>query len=134
MSRYAIIVGMLEDPLNLACAMRELIRRERQKGGIKLVPPPISILGRVFYLTFRDFLKLKYLSESLNPDSFDFLAEIFSTGDGVWYITISDGSEIGPFDSLKSCHVEVRNLLEPDGFIFLDKNPWEDKDISSYPI
>ena len=134
MSRYAIIVGMLEDPLNLACAMRELMRLEREKGGLKLVPPPISISGRVFYPTFRDFLKIKKVSESLNPESIDFLAEIFSTGDGVWYITIPDGSEIGPFDSLKRCHVEVRNLLEPEGFIFLDKNPWGDKDTSSYPL
>lgn len=134
MSRYEIIAGMMEDPLNLACVMREMLRIERKTGGLKLVPPPITVHNRVFYPTFREFLRMKKSTNTLNPETLDYMAEIFSTGDGIYYISLPDGSEIGPFDSLKRCHKEVRSLLEPNGFKFLDKPPWEDQDCSRFPL
>jgi|13_taG_2_1085334.scaffolds.fasta_scaffold03871_7 hypothetical protein len=136
MSRYETIAGMLEDPLNLACVMREILRREKKSGGsIKILPPPIKHSeSRLFYPTFREFLRIKRFSSVSDPESLDILVEVFSTGESIWYFSLSDGSEVGPFGSCSSAQKEVERMFINSGYLFLEKPPWQDKDCSSFPL
>lgn len=135
MSRYGIIAGMLEDPQNLACVMREMLRIERKCKGLKLLPPPIKHSEiRYLYPTFREFLKMKKFSTVKDPETLDCLGEIFSTGDSIWYFSFPDGTEIGPFDSLKAAKSSGEQLLQESGYLILDKPPWEDEDCANYPL
>ena len=134
MSRYQIIVGMLEDPLNLACVLREIMRLQ-MNAEIKILPPPIvTTNGRHIYPTFRGFLRIKKFSTVKNFESIDYLIDIFSTGDGIWYIAQQDATEIGPFDSLIKAKEEMVRLMTEEGYTVLEKCPWDDKDSFSYPI
>lgn len=135
MSRYEIIAGMLEDPVNLACVLREIHRREKKSGGtIKLLPPPIKHSdARFLYPTFREYLRIKKVSSVSNPETLDCLGEIFSTGDSIWYFSLPDGSEVGPFDSFPKAKDNLELLFSNSGYFILDKVPWEDSDCASYP-
>lgn len=135
MSRYEIIAGMLEDPVNLACVLREIHRREKKAGGtIKLLPPPIKHSdARFLYPTFREYLRIKKVSSVSNPETLDCLGEIFSTGDSIWYFSLPDGSEVGPFDSFAKAKDNLELLFSHSGYFILDKVPWEDSDCTSYP-
>lgn len=136
MSRYEIISGMMEDPVNLACVMREILRIEKRSGGvIKILPPPIEVSdNRFLYPSFREFLRMKKVSNKMNPESLDYLADIFTTGNGIWYICLSDGSEIGPFDNLKKAKDEVTRLFTNSGFRCLERSPWDEEDSKNYPL
>ncbi len=134
MSRYQIIVGMLEDPLNLACVLREIMRLQLN-AEIKILPPPIvTSSGRHIYPTFREFLRIKKFSTVKNFEHIDYLIDVFSTGDGIWYIAQQDGTEIGPFDSLNKAKGETVRLMQEEGYVVLEKCPWDDSDSLKYPI
>mgnify|MGYP001468792908 CR=1 FL=1 len=135
MSRYEIIAGMMEDPLNLACVMREMLRIERKNNGLKILPPPIKHSEvRYLYPTFREFLRMKRFSSVQDPETLDCLAEVFSTGDSIWYFSLPDGSEVGPFDSFKSAKQNGEQIFADSGYKILYKSPWEDKDCTMFPL
>ena len=136
MSRYENIAGMLEDPRNLACVLREIYRREKKNGGsLKIMPPPIKHTEtRFLYPTFREFLRMKKFSQVRDPETIDILAEVFSTGDSVWYFSLADGSEIGPVDSYKSAKKNGETLFLQNGYIILEQPPWEDEDCKQFPV
>lgn len=135
MSRYENIAGMLEDIKNLACVLREVSRIEKMMGGLKILPPPIRHSeSRYIYPTFKEFLRIKRFSNISNPESLDYLSEIFSTGDSVWYFTVPDGSEVGPFGSSSEAEKQLKEIMANEGYRFLDAVPWTDKDCAMFPL
>lgn len=130
-SRYKIIVGVLDDPLNLACVLRELRRREKV-SSIKILPPSINVGEKVMFPTFREYLRMKRIQPT-NPYEIDYEAELFETNEG-WFITMSDGNEVGPFDSLKQAKSEVCSIYSTMGYVILSKDPWDDEDTSTFPL
>ena len=123
---------MLEDPLNLACVMRELRRRERV-GTIKILPPPLGLReGRWIYPTFREYLRMKIADQIKNPEQVDYEAEVFPAESDNYYILFRDGNEVGPFDSLRSAEKELHNLFKSFGNVVLLEPPWDSEDTSTY--
>lgn len=124
---------MLDDPLNLACIIRELHRRKRL-DQIKVLPPPMYFDNntRVVYPTFKEVLKLKTMKPNILPQDIDYLAEAYDVGQNCWYIALADGTEVGPFTDLTRVLIEVPLILHD--YIPINEIPWDINDLTNYPV
>lgn len=120
---------MLDDPLNLACAMRELQRRSSVKIAGPVIPRGTDSL---VYPTFRELLRRGIPTKYPTGAEVDSAAEIFYDGE-IWFISIQD-NEAGPYDSKARAIEETETLLRNDGWLVIEKHPWEDDDAESFPM
>ena len=139
---YLNVACIFDDPTALACAYRELQRRQ----NIKLLLPPImrapskgapggpAVPCPWVYLTFRGALKHTLKSQISDSEDADSIFELFNDGRG-WFIRITaSGTEVGPFDNLKRANTEVKSLATGMGYTCLDKFPWDEDDLSDFPL
>jgi len=116
--RARIIQAMLEDPLNLACFLREYAVRNFQQVRI-LGPATDTRQGMIIFPCFRDILLL-----NKPPEDWAREFEIYELGPG-WYITrTSDQLETGPFPTLQVAKAQAKLLAEDGGYLVLEKIPW----------
>ena len=136
-SRYATLVAILDDPLNLACVERELARR-REKGSFDkgLLPPPTPREGGggLVYLSMEEYQRNpKTLIKNGEEAYTEYLLDVFEGTDG-WLVIRDDLSEIGPFPTLKEAQKEAENLLKSEGYRVLNAFPWGALEAASYPL
>ncbi len=130
--RYITMVAVLDDPLNRAIAERELARRSRplDRG---LCPPPIPKAGGgCIFLTMREYQR-NPVEVCEDSTAVDYLADVFQGSDG-WWVSMQDGSEVGPFPTQKVAVATANNLLTDDGFEVLSYPPWTAEDGAAYPF
>jgi hypothetical protein len=131
-NRYKAIVALLDDPMNMACVIREVLRQ--QMGQIRLLPPPIPREGGGWvFPTFSRAIKAP-LPPILKPDQkVEFEFEIKTDGTR-WVILTREGSEIGPFGEKEDALNEAHAFAMSDGFILLKKMPWDNTDVLDFPM
>lgn len=138
-SRYRVVVGMLDDPLNRAAITRELLRR----GKLPMVPPPVRVKhpggqrtsGWVFP-TLREAMRgLPSQINSRDLPNIDGEVTVY-TDDNHWFVILhnEDGAELGPFDNSRMALDEARKWMEAVGYTLLDSLPWDDEDLSNFPV
>jgi hypothetical protein len=138
-NRYRVIVGMLDDPQNVAAVKRELIRR----GKKPLMPPPVPVWavdgskwGWVFP-TMRQAMR-DGLPKEFRPSSLDQVdAEIHVFTDGAhWFVALLNdgGAELGPFDQPAAALKEAKSWLKAEGYTLLEELPWDEDDVFSYEV
>lgn len=129
--RYKAISGLLEDPLNLVCVIREL---QRRKVG-RILLPPIPLKGGGFVLIpLKEALNLN--KNSVLPK--DFSGEILYTAwnSGInWFVfDQKTGEEIGPFDSENSAKKEAILWASSEGLKVIDEWPWDRDDTLDFEV
>lgn len=126
--RYMTLVGILDDPLNMAILEREIRRRRARdsKWGQMLLPPPIFIEGRLVYPTMRGYQK--------DPSSDEDCVLEITPVDQDWYIFLDTGEEIGPLDSLGKAKQQAEMMLHYRGYQILPEAPWTKTEASRFPI
>ncbi len=133
--RYATMVAVLNDPLNRAIAERELARRQRPLNR-GLVPPPIPREGGGFVvLSMREYQRFP-AKEIVKGAEVDYIADVW-LAQGTrsdWWVTLTDGSETGPFPTSSAALVNARTLVEDEGYTVLDALPWTAQDAEEYPF
>jgi len=129
-ARYSTVVAMLDDDANFACVIRELSRRGEHKLAL---PPHTSANGTVCYMSFRWHLNAPTDVET--ADRSDILAEIWSEvgSNPKWWITLQDGTEVGPFDYKMEAKSEAIRFLRRDGWRMVEQEPWDAEDLGSWP-
>jgi hypothetical protein len=69
----------------------------------------------------------------------DVLAEVWSEG-GVspsvtrWWVTLSDGAELGPFDDEQTALRNAALMLEEAKWSFVKTTPWDGDDKDCWPV
>lgn len=133
--RYTTMAAVLDDPLNRAIAERELLRRKRplDRG---LVPPPIPREGGGFViLSMREYQRFP-AEKIVKGAEVDYIADVW-LAQGTrsdWWVTLTDGSEVGPFPTSSAALVNARSLVEDEGYTVLDALPWSAQDAEEYPF
>jgi hypothetical protein len=125
--RYECVLAALNDPLNMAIAKREVMRRLE-----RMTPPPIPrVGGGLVYLTFEEYccLDQRVLKDTEKPESY---AEVFGSP-GEWYIETDEG-QVGPFSDLSAAKLEAERLLAEEGVTVLRDHPWTESDAGEYPL
>lgn len=129
--RYNAIRALLDDPLNVACFLREYQRRGMGKS--KLLPPPVPRKeGGWIFPTMRmlmsEVMPLKF-DKTADVDS---VYEVYSPGEDGWYVycTHSD-NEIGPFETPQTALSEARAQATRDGWVLLGGPPWDGSDVAN---
>ena len=130
--RYDTVVAMLDNDANFACIIRELCRRgELEQPRLLALPPKEGANGSVCYMSFRWHLRGD--PEVEDADRSDILAEVWKEeGANVnterWWITLPDGTEVGPFSTKRKAGAEAQRILIREGWRLLPANPWDEKD------
>jgi hypothetical protein len=129
LDRYKIISAMLKDPVNLACAMREISRK-----GLKLLPPPRPLGDGYVFLSMEHAEREGILDHYEPGDRVESVYLIYGSADS-WYVlkTLED-SEVGPFDSRESALAAAKNFVTRDGYVLLEEAPWGAQEVLTYPI
>ena len=130
-SRYRSIAALLEGEVNMVAVLRELARRRAESQRITL--PMLELPdGKGYYMTLRWFL-----SGATDPDRAtrsDILAEVWSDSPQRWFITLPDGSEVGPFNTRERAYLEARLFVEDAGWRVLESPPWDEDDVRDFPF
>ena len=115
----------------MVAVLRELARRRAESQRITL--PMLELPdGKGYYMTLRWFL-----SGATDPDRAtrsDILAEVWSDSPQRWFITLPDGSEVGPFNTRERAYLEARLFVEDAGWRVLESPPWDDDDVRDFPF
>jgi hypothetical protein len=130
-ARYSTVVAMLDDDANFACVVRELSRRGEHKLAL---PPQTGANGTVCYMSFR--WHLGGATDVEEADRSDILAEIWSevgSNTPKWWITLQDGTEVGPFDYKMEAQSEAIRFLRRDGWRMVEQEPWDAEDLGEWP-
>lgn len=140
-ARYDTVVAMLDDDANFACVIRELFRRGELGSPRQLVlPPEEGVSGNICFMSFR--WHLQGIGDVEEAERSDILAEVWKEEPSTpatyskspWWITLQDGSEVGPFAEKDDASSEARRLLIRSGWRLMDRSPWDDKDQDAWPI
>ena len=141
-ARYDTVVAMLDDDANFACVIRELCRRGELESPRQLVlPPEEGASGSMCYMSFR--WHLQGLTDVDSAERSDILAEVWKEegtwvpkefSQSPWWITLQDGSEVGPFTNRDEASAEARRFLIRSGWRLLPHSPWDTKDQEEWPI
>jgi len=139
-TRYATVVAMLDNDANFACVIRELLRRGEMENPRSLaLPPEKGANGTMCYMSFRWHLKHyggpKDVEEA---ERGDILAEVWKEiGNALaehWWVTLQDGSEVGPFPTKKEASAEALRFLVRGGWSVMNEAPWDGEDESAWPV
>lgn len=125
--RYECVLAALNDPLNMAIAKREALRRLE-----RMTPPPIPrVGGGLVYVTFEEYccLDQRVLTDNEKPESY---AEV-TEASGEWYVDTDEG-QVGPFSTARAAKLEAERLLEEKGVTVLQSHPWTESDAEEYPL
>ena len=129
--RYRLVAAMMEDPLNMACVLRELERLHTKSVGLlwyansPYLTPVVRSRSGVWGFSrvqdcFYDF-----------PEEEQLLYAIMNDGKGYFIITPDEG-ELGPFDTFDVAVEQAKTLAQNEGFIVLDEIPWQG--LKGYPM
>ena len=133
-SRYATVVAMLDDDANLACVLRELRRRPVPKLAL---PPQRTASGTTCFMSFR--WHLQDGGDPVQAERADVLAEVWSE-EGAnpttarWWVTLSDGAELGPFDEEQDALSNATLMLRERNWSFVRTPPWDNDDRDCWPV
>ena len=136
-ARYETVVAMLDDDANFACVIRELCRRgELERPRQVVLPPKDGANGSMCFMSFRWHLQGNTDVEDASRS--DILAEVWeetnTAATGRWWLTLQDGSEVGPFKDKRSASAEGQRILIKEGWVLLPKDPWDTKDEEGWPF
>lgn len=129
MERYRIIAGMMKDPRNIACALREL-RRIPPK-----ILPPSRPQGSGWVFPTLEFAQERGLLDRYEDRHVvDSVYRVYGQGESWHVLKVLDDVEVGPFDSCDLAYKAAEDLLFADGYIQLEELPWDDEDRKRYPV
>lgn len=130
--KYKFVVAIMDDPI-----YRSIIEREirRQKNRSKVLPPPVlKESGGYVFPTMRQWQETPYTKAKPTAiELWDQVADIFTDGE-VWFISLQDGTEVGPFPTAKFALQEAISLLTSAGWTFLAETPWGEEESAAYPL
>jgi len=130
--RYNTIIALLEDPLSMACVVREFERQSIDQ--MRFLPPPIPRDGGGWVFPAFEVAVKKPLPPSLKAgEQLEFVFEVKTDGTR-WIVMTDDGSEIGPFWEGEVALKEAKNFAMEEGFILLSRMPWDNSDILRFPL
>lgn len=139
-ARYTTLVAVLDDPINKLIIERELRRRTTQSKVTpsRWFPPPSVIAGGGGYLilTPREWAT-RPVGKSIDAGDAvgrDFLAYVWLVAEAEWYVTLIDGTEVGPFGSANKARDEAVAILIDQGWVLHDPPPWTEEDANDYPL
>ena len=145
-ARYTTVVAMLDNDANFACVIRELCRRGELEAPRKMVLPPIETDGGTLcYMSFRWHLQFEPKPDVEDALRDDILAEIWKdpssptpiagvVSSASWWVTLQDGTEVGPFQNKKTANAEALRMLTREGWIILQEEPWDKTDAQGWPL
>jgi|TARA_R110000824_G_scaffold54351_19_gene149978 hypothetical protein len=133
---------MLDNDANFACVIRELLRRgELERPRSLALPPEDGANGTMCYMSFRWHLKHYGEPKGVDrADRSDILAEVWREKDSGnpftehWWVTLQDGSEVGPFPTKKEASSEAVRFLVRDGWVVMKETPWDGEDEVAWPV
>jgi len=132
-SRYQAIVALLDDPTNVAAFLREYQRRDLDK--IKILPPAVPREGGGYvFPTFRTYMREVTPAEYGAKDSVDSVYDIYTDGKGWFVYSVHKDEELGPFDDRQAAFQQAVTLAGEDGWVLLDKRPWEGSDVANWTL
>lgn len=134
-TRYQAIMGMMDDPQNVACILREYLRRDM--GNLKLLPPhiPKEEGGWVFPTmrsAMRDVLPTKVPIGG--AEALDLVYDIFQGSEGWIVFSLYEDAEFGPFDTPVEALREAKELAARDGWQLLTALPWDNEDLAELAL
>lgn len=134
-ARYTTMAAVLDHPINRAIAERELARRKRplDRG---MVPPPLPRKGGgAVFLTMREYQRNPKQVVPEGDDS-DLLADVWRSPESQsdWWVTLTDGCEVGPYPNLQVAIENAKNLLAEEGYEILTEVPWSVEDAEQHPF
>ena len=131
-NRYATIVALLDDPLNVACVVREIIRQGF--NHVQLLPPPLPRKGGGWVFPSFSMALREPLPSILDPDQkIEFEFEVRTDGTR-WIVLTREGAEIGPFGDEEVALQEARVFAMGEGFILLNRMPWDNTDVLKFNL
>ena len=141
-TRYTTVVAMLDNDANFACVIRELLRRgELERPRSLALPPEKGANGTMCYMSFRWHLRHYGNPQDVDSaDRSDILAEVWKEEDsGIsptesWWVTLQDGSEVGPFPNKKEASSEAVRFLVRGGWTIMGESPWDGEDEEDWPV
>lgn len=128
--RYQAILAMMDDPMNMACVLRELQRR----GEPKIVPPPLKReLGKWYPSLDWSMRNPQRWVNSIELSETPF-AQVFLTNSG-WRASITAPDlEMGPYNTEDIATKELENFLKGEGYLLLTRSPWSEEDQKEWRI
>lgn len=127
--RYSAITALLDDPLNVACFLREAQRRKIFKA--KLLPPPVPRAdGGWSFPTLLQIMREPLPREVTPNEEWDSHYEVFQDDTGWFVLSVAKDEELGPFDSSQKARKEAVVLAEADGYTIMKSMPWDNGDVS----
>ena len=130
--RYKSIVAIMDDPVNLACILREFKRRSLSDSPSSLLVPPVPLKGGGWiYPTFEEALRKPRPKIYPSKDGVEVAMLVFEDGTG-WFIFDGE-NEVGPFDTEGLALSQAELLAKENNWVLLEKLPWEDGDEKTWP-
>ena len=129
--RYDAIVGIMDDPLNLLCFVREF---QRRKVGKFLLPPVPRSEGGWALIPLKEAFKFSKGAMLPKKYSGDVYFQIWNDGSNWFVLNPRTDEEVGPFDSSTVALKEALDLASSEGLQVMTSWPWDAEDISNYPM
>lgn len=129
--RYDALVGIMDDPLNLLCFIREF---QRRKVGKFLLPPVPRSEGGWVLIPLKE--AFKFSKGIVLPKKYtgDVYYQIWNDGSNWFALNPRTEEEVGPFDSSSVALKEAIDLASSEGLTVLPSWPWDAEDLSNYPM
>ncbi len=129
--RYDAIAGIMDDPLNLLCFVREFHRR---KVGKFVLPPIPRAEGGWALLPLKEAFKFSKGVTLPSRYSGDVYYVVYNDGNNWFVLNPRTEEEVGPFDSGDVALKEAADLASSEGLQVLNAWPWDSQDISNYTV
>jgi hypothetical protein len=130
-NRYLALSGLMDDPLNLLCFVREF---QRRKLGKFLLPPVPRHEGGWALIPLKEgfrFYKGFVLPPNFGGDTY---YQIWSDGKNWFVLNPRTEEEIGPFDSGTIAIKEAQSLAQAEGLTLVQSWPWDQDDVEDFKI
>jgi hypothetical protein len=130
-NRYLAIFGLMDDPLNLLCFVREFHRR---KLGKFLLPPVPRPEGGWALISLKESFKLSGSCTLPLNFSGEVYYQVWSSGSQWFVLNPRNEEEVGPFDSAQVALKEAQSLAVAEGLTQINSWPWDQDDIVDYKV
>lgn len=129
MERYRVISGMMRDPMNVACVLRELKRVSK-----RILPPPRPQGTGWAFLTLEFAFEMGLLDRYEDRHVLDSVYRVYGHDESWHVLKVYDDIEVGPFDSCNLALTAAYDLALADGYTVLKDAPWSREVLDRYPI
>lgn len=130
-NRYQAISGLMDDPLNLLCFVREF---QRRKPGKYLLPPVPRPEGGWALIPLKESFKL--YKGGVLPLNFsgDVYYQVWNDGNNWFVLNPRTEEEVGPFDSGPVAIKEAQSLAQAEGLTLIPNWPWDGDDVADFKM